>query len=77
LEQHYPVKSRGNRRVRKKKTLKSVLVTPALVLLALANPLPTIKPAAILASRQTDLASALLAPKKPFVGAGTNTVKQG
>lgn len=54
-----------------------LLALLALVLLALANPVSTIKPAAILASRQTDLASAPLAPKKRFVGAGTNTVKQG
>lgn len=63
MKQHYPMKSRGSRRVREKKTLKSMLVTPALVLLALANPVSAIKPAAILATRQTDLASAPLAPK--------------
>lgn len=71
------MKSRGNSKASKKKTLKSVLVTPALVLLALADPVSTIKAAAILASRQTDLASAPLAPKKHFVGAGTNIAKQG
>lgn len=46
-------------------------VTPELVLLvllALANPVSTKKPAAILAPRQTDLASAPLAQKKMLRG---------
>lgn len=77
MEQYYPMKSRGNRRAKKKITLKSMPVTLALVPLVLANPISTIKPAAILASRQADLAPAPLAPKTCFVGAGISGVKRG
>lgn len=57
--------------------MESTLVSPALVPLALANPFSAIKPAAILASGQADLASAPLAPNAHFVGAGISGVKQG